>query len=391
MTDTARSIPKSQFFIYFISEKLKELDEFFLLSDLGKIAGLTQDSLLEEAKNRSIEVWFKPPENTDVRMFPLRDLLLSEIKEELDYLAVVSGDAFGSYYDFATDEHVQISLGAPHSIDYLLLSFQDLRWHATGELCVFMEGVRKECIENATDNEIGYAEDIRYQHYNSVKHVNHVPQVFITCKKNSNELVGRMTLDEDRVERFDVDKLDLYVEKTKLLTLGYKKKLIDELEGFKASLLQFLGLEDMSFADFPEKLFYIYVITIRNIGRAPTGEKISRGMVKSELIVIGIEEKLADDIASLIINKKGSSGSGRGFKKIDGRTKEESFESLKIMGLFAAFKERNNVGGKLSAANITSYLTEHWDYADEAARKISPIVTGTNKSGSWKNYPLKTS
>ncbi|MCK9503828.1 MAG: hypothetical protein M0Q95_06560 [Porticoccaceae bacterium] len=391
MTDRNPKKPNPQFFLLYLNEKFKVLDEFFPLSHLCGIAGLSKNSFLEEAKRRNIEVWFKPPEDADIRLFPIRDVLLSQIKSELDYLSVLSGDAFGSLGILIPDTHVLVSVGVPMDMDYLLISFQDLRWHTSNQLCIFMEGVRKEDNKYLQGNGGEGSESSQYRHYKFVQNDDSLPKVFITCEKQKEKPDRPITLDEERVRRIEVNKMNLYVEKTKLLVLGYRKALISEMEEFKSYLLRLMDLEAMPFLDFPEKLFYIFVITCRNLDRAKLGERVNRKLVVEELVIVGFGKKLAEDIATLIVNTKSSSGKRKRFLKRAGISDDDQLRSLNIMSLFKAFAEHYKAGRDFEANEILRSLTVDFGYPDEAARKLSPLVAGTDDSESWKGYPLNIS
>jgi len=392
MTDKNQKKPKTHlFFTWYIGKQFDAMDEFFPLSHLCRIAALTKTSLLEEAKRRKIEVWFKVPEVADVRLFRISDVLLSEIKDELDYLSVLSKDAFGTYGIPISDSHVVLCVGEPIRMDYLLLSFQDLRWHSSSGLCVFMEGVRKEDVEDPSVNGGDAAKSAQYQHYNFMQNDVLLPRVFITCKKDFKIPKGTLTLDEERVQRNDIAEMDLYVEYIDLLKRSYISSLASEMEEFKSYLLRLMDLEDMPFVDFPEKLFYIFVITCRNLGRAKLGQSIERKLVVDELVIVGFGKKLAGDIATLIVNTKSSSGKRAKFKKTAGISEEDQLRSLNIMRLFEAFSVHYKANPDFGANQILISLTTKFDYPDEAARKISPLVAGTDSSESWKGYPLTIS
>lgn len=390
MTEQSEKKVIAPFFSWYFGEIFKDMEEFFPLSSLCKIAGVTQAYFLKEAERRNIELWFKlsdKKDEIDLRLFQLSQVLVSDIKEEMDYLSAFSGDDFGSCKNWAPESYYTQSVGEPMAMDYLLLSFQDLRWHASGRFCIFMEGVREVPYENSADTEKKGAIKNTYQHYNFLKDDRSSPRVFIACKKQSEECDQKSTmLDEDRVQRFAVNELELYVEKIKFNELGCLMKLIQEMEVFKDSLLRMLNLEDMPFVDFPEKLFYIFVITCRNLHRTNWGEKIDGKMVENDLKTRGFNNKSAKDISSLITNTRTPSGDRKKFKKIAGVSEEESLQSLNVIGLFKAFKKHYNKKGGLKASEIAVCLTSECEYTDDLARKISPLIVGTDADESWKGY-----
>jgi hypothetical protein len=249
-----------------------------------------------------------------------------------------------------------------------------------------MEGVEKVDIEELPGNGNDGFTASRYQHYNFVRKGDCKPRVFITCKKTSQIQKVLMTLDEKRVKRQGVSEMDLYMESMKVLLSGFIKNLSSEMEEFKAYLLRIIGLENMDFIHFPEKLFYIFVITCRNLDRAELGQGMNRKLVVEELIMVGNGKKLADDIATCIVNIRLPTGERKRFKKRADCSEEDQLRSLSVMGMFTAFEEHYKTNREFDALQITTSLTTKFGYPDEAARRISPLVAQTDDSESWLGY-----
>src|SRR5690606_38576353 len=109
-----------------------------------------------------------------------------------------------------------------------------------------------------------------YRLYDAANRQNDMSGVFVTCNVHSEE-DNLLILDERRVKRLPINEMDLYVNKSNLKSDGFFKKIADEMECHKIELLNFLDLENIEFINFPEKLFYIFVITRRNINRMNVG------------------------------------------------------------------------------------------------------------------------
>lgn len=376
-----------------LNEEIRKKGEFINLDELCKLVGLKKDYFLLQAENRKINIWFRVPEDVEVRLFTTTQVIYSDIGSELDYLTVFP--PYNKRYIPAVmleDKYI-LAAGEPMEMEYLLVSFQDIRWKEKKECCVFTAGARKRrgVCKSDHSNEGGRDDNSEYDQFKflSVESEFEDPKVFVTCKPATEftESIGygfdaahdykNMRLDKDRVTYLSIDDMDLYVEQVDFFCNGLFYKIVNELNGIKNLMLEFMRVDESKFLDIPEKLFQIFIVTIRNIRRTLPGDKIERKGVCSDLIAYGFKQRLSDDLATAIVNKFG--GDRRVLKFIAAGENEISiFSQLRVSGLFVAYKNKR-IDKNEDTNEIINFLVVEYGFNDEAARKISPLIAGTNK------------
>lgn len=394
------------FFGWYFYSKIKEKEDFFELNELCRMFGLTKEYFISQAEKRKIKIWICVPDTVEVRTFSIESVIDSEIKSEIDYLT-----SFTQHLpSFITDGNICVAYSDLMPMDYLLISFMDLRWHEKNEYCVFMEGVRYEDEEHKSELEIGNSctnqcvSKKHYYRFNFARINNDIRRnkVFITCKvgaeeadpvekeKDSYDIDCLPRLDKSRVEFIRKDQSVLYVEGFSLIEDGgFLKTLIEEMELYRCQIMKYLDVNGFNFLLFPEKLYYIFVVTMRNIERTKIGCKINRKDVVCDLGLFGFERKMVEDIATMIINC-GDKKEKKKFIRKNEKENIEIFKKLSVRGLFDAYKQyRINVQDP-KAKDIADFLYDNYAINNEAVRKISPVIAGTHLEKSWVGFPLNS-
>ncbi|MAY43457.1 MULTISPECIES: hypothetical protein [unclassified Neptuniibacter] len=360
------------FFTTYFTGRL--VDKFISIEELSSITGRTRAFLVEEAKHRKFEIWFQVPEDVEIRIFPVTGILNSDIRADLDYLTIApqfSDQDYSSFYNEKT--HYMVNAGTLLPMDLLLISFQDLRWNAKDSFCIFPKGIQYREIEENSSSPMKH-----YDQYDGMRDQIQ-PKVFVTVKKGNKEY--RLT--EDRVVRLSIDNMIAFIPS--YLASSYVSEMEQEFMDIRAIMLSLLDLDDICFINFPEKLFYVFVVMYRNINETKLSSKINRKKVLNELILFGIHDRLAHDFATLIINELvKNKGDRQHYRRLAMEDVVTTLGKLKAIGLFHAFKKFYISNANMRASDITEYLTSNFNYADEVARKVSPIIVGTDKDGSWK-------
>lgn len=370
---------KGQFLKNSFIHKVISEDDFIPLSFLSSVVGRPKRFLIDEAMKGKFKVWLRVPDGVESVVFTISEVLSSDIRVDADYLRREPG-VIQHHATFAERLEGRCSPGRKgYQMIYLLVPLQTLRAADKNPPCVFEVGYQPVNIVANLDDESGYDSASGVDGYYDFTRKEFTPSVFVTCKEGDDSNV----LNENRVFRLDVNKEEIFVQP--FYINNYMEEVAEEMTAIKEVLFRCLGLEEMHLVDFPEKLFYTFVVMYRNVEKLRPGFEFDRDDVNQELMLFGISKKSAGYLSTLIINE--GNEASRELKKYKKKSVEDGkghFESLKVMGLFRAFQYFFDKGEEIKSSDVTSYLTVQHNYDDEAARTLSPMVSGRNKSKSWE-------